>query len=138
MDRIAVADRPIPLSVLNSGRRASAEQARRVLFRIRDSEEREGKSPGMPPSALNYSVLNGSINGEDLDELGDKLSWYESIMRQLQEILGAELDDPDMTYHEESSKIVERAKRMTEYRDMIVSYEVIFHLQLIWIRQYNN
>lgn len=125
MDKIAVADRPIPLSLLNSGRRASAEAKRRVLpFRIRDSEDRETKSPGILPSALNYTVLNGSIDGEDLDELGDKLSWYESIMRQLQEILGAELDDPDITYHEESNKIVERAKRMIEYREMIPAYEV--------------
>ncbi|GAU97320.1 hypothetical protein RvY_08639 [Ramazzottius varieornatus] len=124
MDKIAVADRPIPLSLLNSGRRGSAEVRRRVLpFRIRDSEERETKSPGIPPTALNYTVLNGSIDGEDLDELGDKLSWYESIMRQLQEILGAELDDPDITYHEESNKIVERAKRMIEYREMIPAYE---------------
>jgi hypothetical protein len=69
-------------------------------------------------------TMGDAIDGDELDELTDKLSWYESIMRQLQQIFCTELDDPDVTYHEESSKIVERAKRMVEYREMVRDYEV--------------
>lgn len=81
------------------------------------------KAPG------NYTIMFNNTfgaDGEDIDleELSDKLSWYESVIRKLQTIFGTENDDPDVTYHQECTKVLERAKRMLQYRDMIRDYEV--------------
>lgn len=102
---------------------------RKTMFRLGDCKENSftacgsAKKNGDMTVFLDQSMI---LDADDLDleELTDKLSWYESVMHQLQDILGAQLDDPDADYQQESWKIVERAKRMVEYKVMIRDYEV--------------
>ncbi|OQV24872.1 hypothetical protein BV898_01458 [Hypsibius exemplaris] len=99
---------------------------------LRESEDRSPlavSKSAVGRSVGNFTMCMGetAIEVDELDELTDKLGWYESIMRQLQGIFETELDDPDVTYHEESTKIVERAKRMVEYRAMVHDYEKTIH-----------
>lgn len=117
-----------PSIACSDGRNGLAK--RRATMRFCDSKDNSPSVRGPPLKVQNgnYTMCmhQSMINGDDLDleELTDKLSWHESIMRQLQEILGAHVDDPDASYHQESLKIVERAKRMVEYKSIIQDYEV--------------
>ncbi|XP_055346355.1 uncharacterized protein LOC129593885 isoform X2 [Paramacrobiotus metropolitanus] len=110
----------------------SGVQTKTSVFRQHDYKE-NSPSARMPLTDVGNLTMrfNGLANQTlgtddiDLEELTDKLSWYESVVRQLHTILAVEMDDPDATYHQECTKVLERAKRAMEYRDIIRDYEVM-------------